>query len=95
MYKSLDTTLHYNFRDNFLSHYTTGQKYIMYYYELGAFIGDSIPLTLSLLTAYNAFQVNAAINKLLNPRENGSSVVFDRNLVSEMVPVRWTVLKRT
>ncbi len=85
LYKAYDTTLLHNFRDNFLSNYSVGQKYINYYYSLAEFLVDNIPLSLSIETAEATFKVNNCIEKLMNPTTYGNSIVIDETFANELI----------
>ncbi len=85
LYKAFDTTLHYTFRDYFLYDYSLGQKYISYYYEISEFLGEDIPTGLLIQTAYNAYGVNEAISKLLDPSNNGTAIVLNSTLVDNLI----------
>jgi hypothetical protein len=79
LYQAFDSQLLHNFRDNFMMNSSLGQKYIEYYYALSGYLGDDIPLSLSIQTAWFLYYHNSDIAHLLDTTNHSNDVIINDN----------------
>jgi hypothetical protein len=84
LYSSFNTNLLHDFRDVFLSKYISGQKYISYYYSIGSYIRDDIPLSLCISTALFFLNHNSDIEKLLNPNDHMNEILINTTFANDI-----------
>lgn len=82
---AFNSTLHYNFRDNFLAKNTFATNFIDYYYELGGIYKDKYTLSVQIQTAMLMFQVNSQLSKLMNTSSNPNQILISSQLKSQIV----------
>jgi len=81
-----NSSLLYNFRDNFLDNYPLGQQYISYYYQISAFTPLNFASeSLMIQTTYVLFDFIPAIERLLDAQNHGNEVLIDNQLQADLI----------
>jgi hypothetical protein len=73
------------FRDNVLSNSTVGMKYVNYYYMLSNTLISVIDLQTAIQTAKVSFDVNNAVNMIMDNTANPNTVLFTSGFKNEII----------
>jgi hypothetical protein len=77
---AFDTTFQYSIRDNIFRGNEFGNKYMNYYYDLGAVYKNFITIPLAIQTARVVILLNKRMHYLDNPQVNAQLVLLDTQL---------------
>ncbi len=77
---AFDTTFQYSIRDNLFRGNEFGNKYMNYYYDLGAVYKNFVTVPLAIQTARVVILLNARMHYLDNPQANAQLILLDTQL---------------